>query len=69
VGHSKTAKLDKNKEEKTVQIAVCNHQEREESLKMLYLWMIQQVQYQEQEKILQYTREKNASHSISVASY
>jgi len=44
-GHSTTAKLDKNKGQKMTQIAVCNHQELEESLKMLYLWMIQQVQY------------------------
>ena len=28
-----------------VQTAVCNYREREESLKMLYLRMIQQVQY------------------------
>jgi hypothetical protein len=42
VGHRTTAKLDKT-QQKMVQIAVCIHQEKEESFKMLYLWLIQQV--------------------------
>jgi hypothetical protein len=67
VGHS-TTKLDNNKEQEMVQIAICIHQEREESLKMLYLRMIQQVQYLEHEKILLYTREKSANYTKAVAS-
>jgi hypothetical protein len=67
VGHSTTAKLDMNKEQKMVQTAVCNHWEQKVSLKMLYLWTIQKVQYWEHEKILRYTRKKTANHTKAVA--
>jgi hypothetical protein len=40
-----TKELEKNKEQKTAQVAVYSHQEREQSLKIMFLCLIQEVHY------------------------